>query len=202
MARDSKATTPSEIFKEEFNNHFEKVEANRHEPEHKREEIIDWIPDRWDDPIASEAGEWLTKPLTVSKVMREWKLSDGAPGNDSVTIKMIRNSNVIIRMEMAGKIVELSEKEPSKWHATLHAGIVVPLFKMGERKMLGNYRRICLLRMASVIIPRVLATRLRTWSERLDLIGDTQHGFRAGSQQQMRHKSLYASMKNSEETKA
>ena len=49
----------------------------------------------------------------------------------------------------------------------------------GDRKTLGNYRGICLLPMASRIIAGVLATRLRTWSEKPDLIGDTQHGFRA-----------------------
>ena len=107
-------------------------------------------------------------------------MSDGAPRKDSVTIRMVQNSNDSVRMEMADKIVRLGEQDPSRWHVTLNESIVVPLFEKGARKTLGNYRGICLLPMASRMIARVMATRLRTWSEKSDLVGDTQCGFRAG----------------------
>ena len=121
--RDSKGKAPSESFRaEKFKIHFEKLGANKHEQEHdKMEEIIDWISDQRDDPIASKAGEWLAKPLTVAEFLREWKLmTDGAAGKDSVTTKTIRNNNINIRIEMAGRIVELREQDPCKWHTTLN----------------------------------------------------------------------------------
>ena len=120
------------------------------------EEVINWIPDRRDDPIANEAADWMATPLTDSKVIGEWKLmSDGPPGKDSVIIKLTRNSDVKIRMEVASKIVELSEREPRKWPATLNEGVVVNIFKKGDRKTLGNQWNFPLA-MASRVVARVL----------------------------------------------
>ena len=69
---------------------------------------------------------------------------------------------------------------PHTWEEITKVGIVIPLFKKGDKKDLNNYRGVCLLSMLSRILARVLATRLRVWAESLSLIDESQQGFRTG----------------------
>ena len=59
-------------------------------------------------------------------------------------------------------------------------GLVIPLFKKGDKDDENNYRGVCLLAMASRILARVLANRLRYWAEAMNLMDDNQSGFRKG----------------------
>ena len=145
------------------------------------EEVISWIPDRRSEAKAIREGVRLGKPITKTEVKKEWKeIKESAPGKDSITIKMIRNAHPSVQDAFAEKIVRLSETSPDQWEQTLKEGMVIPLFKKGDRKNLNNYRGVCLLAMASRIIARIMASRLREWSERLGLLGENQHGFRPG----------------------
>ena len=51
---------------------------------------------------------------------------------------------------------------------------------MRKKDDLNNYRLVCLLPLASRLIARILATRLREWSEAIGVLGETQSGFRRG----------------------
>ena len=62
----------------------------------------------------------------------------------------------------------------------LRLGVVVPLFKKGDRNNPGNYRGVCLLSMGSRIVARIVACRLREWAEEMGLMDDNQAGFRSG----------------------
>ena len=44
---------------------------------------------------------------------------------------------------------------------------------------MNNYRVICLLSMASRILARVMASRIRNWSEEINLLDENQQEFRA-----------------------
>ena len=57
---------------------------------------------------------------------------------------------------------------------------MVPLFKKGDRNNKDNYRGICLLSMGSRVLARVIARRLRWWSEHCSLVDENQCGFRPG----------------------
>ena len=48
---------------------------------------------------------------------------------------------------------------PSKWKVST----VVPLFKKGDRKLLKNYRPVCLLCVAGIILERVVALQIETF---------------------------------------
>ena len=65
-----------------------------------------------------------------------------------------------------------------KWEGALKIGMVIPLFKKGDKDNPGNYRGICLRSIASRILTRILANRLRIWVEKLNLLDDNQSGFR------------------------
>ena len=71
--------------------------------------------------------------------------------------------------------------DATEWKESLKAGIVIPLYKKkGDKDVEGNYRGVCLLAMASRILARVLASRLREWAEEMNLMDDDQSGFRKG----------------------
>ena len=57
---------------------------------------------------------------------------------------------------------------------------MIPLHKKGSRSELNNYRGVCLLSMASRILARIMATRVRQWIEDIKYIDDTKCGFRTG----------------------
>ena len=63
---------------------------------------------------------------------------------------------------------------------SLKGGVIVPLFKKGDREDPGNYRGVCLLAMGSRILARVIAKRLSWWTEHLGLLDENQAGFRKG----------------------
>ena len=180
---ESKKAPPSEIFTaEEFRDFFSKVSETRNErTEEQRNETIALIKDLRNNPKAKEAAEKLDRKVTIEEVIKEWKeMKDGAPGKDGVTIKMIRNCHSSVQKALAKKIVEMSETHPDRWQECLKEGIVIPLHKKGPRNILGNYRGVCLLAMGSRILASVWASRLREWCEELNLLSDTQHGFRPG----------------------
>ena len=56
----------------------------------------------------------------------------------------------------------------------------VPLHKKGNINDRNNFRGVCLLSMGSRILARVIANRLRTWSEELQVLDENQSGFRPG----------------------
>ena len=62
----------------------------------------------------------------------------------------------------------------------MKTGRLEPIFKKGDREVEGNYRGVVMLAMGSRILARVLATRLRWWTEPLQLLDDNQKGFRQG----------------------
>ena len=82
------------------------------------------------------------------------------------------------------KIVEIVQHmfnvRANRWEDSIKTGLMIPLHKKGSRNDRNNYRGIVLLAMASRILARVLATRLRWWSEKLSLLDDNQCGFRSG----------------------
>ena len=82
------------------------------------------------------------------------------------------------------KVIEIVrmmfEKRANEWDESAKSGIIVSLFKKGDRKCVNNYRGVCLLSMCSRVLARVIAKRVSLWAECLGLLDDNQAGFRAG----------------------
>ena len=77
------------------------------------------------------------------------------------------------------ELIQFMFKNPAeKWEESLKIGLVISLFKKGDRNNCNNYRGVCLLSMGSRILARILADRLRIWSEKMALLDDDQSGFR------------------------
>ena len=114
----------------------------------------------------------------IVSAMKEMK--ESAPGEDGVRMCYIRYACE----EMIEEVIEMVRKmfvsRANEWSETLKGGVIVPLYKKGDREDPGNYRGVCLLAMGSRILARVVAKRLGTWAEDLSLLDENQAGFRKG----------------------
>jgi hypothetical protein len=166
---------------EQFRQQFMGVSAARFERRWAElEAIVEELPEEMEEE-KRQACEDLGQPITDEEVMREWrKVKDGAPGEDGVRMAFIKKADAATQAYIAGKVRELSETEPDTWDQTIKTGLVVPLFKKGDRADPKNYRGICLLSLATRLLARVLASRLRRWAEAVGVMGEWQQGFRAG----------------------
>ena len=99
-------------------------------------------------------------------------MKDGAPGADGVRISFVKCADKKTKDLVANLTKELFVTPPVEWTQCIKEGQVIPLHKKGPRNNLNNYRGVCLLAMASRILARVLATRLRDWAETLNLLGE------------------------------
>ena len=181
--RDGKITKPSEHFSvEEYRSHFEKVTQERQEVTNQ---VVNWVYDRVDDmrndERIREAGEELEQNLEreeIEQAIREIK--DGAPGIDGVSIKMIKFADEMCNERIIQLIKDMFQSPPTDWEDCIKVGLVVPLFKKGERNNINNYRGVCLLTIGSRILAKVLANRLRDWTEEIGVLEENQQGFRRG----------------------
>ena len=181
--RDGKITRPGEYFSvEEYKSHFEKVSQERQEVTNQ---VMSWVFDRVEDMSSDdsirEAGEELEKTLEreeIEKAIREIK--DGAPGIDGVSIKMIKFSDGTCKERIVQLIKDMYERPATEWEDCIKVGLVVPLFKKGERNNINNYRGVCLLTMGSRILAKAPTNRLSDWTEKNGVLEENQQGFRRG----------------------
>ena len=60
----------------------------------------------------------------------------------------------------------------------MKVGVVILLFKKGDKSDPNNYRGICLLPILSRVLGSILATRIRVWAEEMNLLDENHAGFR------------------------
>ncbi len=113
--------------------------------------------------------------LTQLKKMRE-----SAPGENGVRLIYLLQGGE----EIINRVVELVQymfiNGSDKWEDELKEGVIIPLFKKGDKNNTNNYRGICLASMGTRVVDRIMADRLRIWAEKLNLLDDDQSGFRRG----------------------
>ena len=181
--RDSKTASAREYFTpQEYKLNFEKVSKDRNEEsEETRQKAIERIVDMKDSEVAKKQADKLNSPITQDEILREWsKVNDGAPGLDNVRITYVRQASTTTQKAICNVILEMTNKHPSEWETLVKTGLVVPLFKKGQRDNINNYRGVCLQSMASRILARVMASSLRTWAEAVEVLYENQDGFRIG----------------------
>ena len=70
-------------------------------------------------------------------------------------------------------IQRMHTSDAESWERVVKTGLKIPLHKKGSRNELNNYRGVCLLSMASRILARIMATRVRQWIEDIKYMEDT-----------------------------
>ena len=180
--RGAKEREGNNITAAEFKTHFEIISGDRYERlPAEIEQAVSEAEDLRGDQRATEANDLLNEPPSEEEVIKEIKaMKNSAPGKDGVRLKCIRASGVAMEGEITRLVQFMFSNGAHKYDEKLKTGQIVPLFKKGDRNDKNNYRGVCLLSMGSRILAKVLASRLRWWSEHLGLTDDEQCGFRPG----------------------
>ena len=120
------------------------------------------------DPLLEEPS--IEEVNGVLKTMKNNK----APGDDLITAELLKHGGP----ELEKKLHELmcliwrTESMPEEWRL----GLIVPVFKKGDKLQCSNYRGITLLNVAYKLLSGIVLRRLSVFSE--DLLGEYQAGFR------------------------
>ena len=170
------------ITKERFKEQFEKVSKDRYEEEPRViEEAVNKARDLRKDRKATEANEVLNRipsDIEIEKAIKE--VNESAPGEDGIRICYIKNACEEMKEEIRKLIRRMFHVRANEWGELARSGIIVPLFKKGDREDPNNYRGVCLLAMCSRILARIISKRLTWWAEELNLLDENQAGFRKG----------------------
>ena len=106
-------------------------------------------------------------------------MKDCAPGEgDEIRIGFIKRASKEIQDVVVLKVKDMWNTIANLWKELLKVGVIIPLFKKGDKSDLKNYRGICLLPILSRVLGRILATRIRVWAEEMNLFDENQAGFR------------------------
>ncbi|KAI8519281.1 hypothetical protein Bbelb_025380 [Branchiostoma belcheri] len=177
-----KAPNSCTIEVKEFKEHFERVSREMYE---EAPSVLEGVIERVKDPRgtakAFEANEILNRAPEREEIEEAMKeMTDSAPGEDGVRLRYILDACEEVQERVIEIVRFMFEKRANEWEASVKSGIMVPLFKKGDRKDVNNYRGVCLLSMCSRVLARVIAKRLSRWAEWLGLLDDNQAGFRKG----------------------
>ena len=180
----TKAPTNTTITTEQFQQHFMKVSEERFEnrPE-EIEEILEEVDDISMTEKAAEIRERIGLEETPSReeiLEQMGKMKDSAPGKDGVRLSYILKGGPALINEVIKLVQFMFENPAIKWEESLKIGLVIPLFKKGNRNDPNNFRGVVLLAMGSRILGRIMANRVRIWAELLGLLDEEQAGFRKG----------------------
>ena len=180
--RERKAMEGHNITKEEFKEHFQRVSQDRYEVEpQEMERTLREVRDLRNTQKAIDARAEMNETPQEEEIRKAiMETKDSAPGKDGVKINYIREAPEEVKREVCRMVAYMFENRAHKWEESLKIGQMVPLHKKGDRNDKNNYRGVCLLAMASRVLGRVMAGRLRWWSEHLSLTDDNQNGFRPG----------------------
>ena len=99
-----------------------------------------------------------------------------APGLDGITNELLKNGGhyiIISLFNLFRKCIEL-EQLPQEWNK----GVIIPIFKKGDRKDLNNYRGITLTSCVSKIFNRIISMHISNYLESMDVLSEVQGGFR------------------------
>lgn len=118
-----------------------------------------------------------TNPDEILKLISSLK-TDGAPGTDLITAKIIKNSKEYLAKPISF-IINQSISSGTVPNVFKHA-LVYPLFKSGDPKDISNYRPISLLSVVGKLLEKVVNYRFLSYLENKNLLSENQFGFRAG----------------------
>ena len=99
-----------------------------------------------------------------------------APGSDSITNELLKNGGddlIYSLTDMFNRFLFL-ENSPIDWNK----GIIIPIFKKGNKNDLNNYRGITLTSCVSKIFNRLVCDRISVFIENNNILTEVQGGFR------------------------
>ena len=170
------------ITTDQFKTHFQNVSKDRYEEDPQQiEEATQKVKDLRQSNEAREANILLNMTPSEEEIKKEMaKVKDSDPGKDGVRMSYISAASEEVKQKIIRMVQYMFEHRAHRWEEDLRQGQMVPIYKKRNKNDPNNYRGVCLLAMGSRLLGRVVATRLRGWSENLGLTDDNQCGFRPG----------------------
>ena len=162
---------------EQFYNYFKDISEQFDSAPNPRADDFNTRDMSQDTPAQFEE---LDSYITVQEVLgaiKNLKRNKAYSTDEMIYAYFISTSDIL-----AGHLADLFNKIfmsgifPSSWME----GIVVPLYKKGEKGDVNNYRGITLTSCLSKIYTGILNKRLSCWSAENDVISDAQFGFKKG----------------------
>lgn len=127
-------------------------------------------------PNSSQSMSYI--PITAQDVIKIIKNlpNKKSCGSDGVLIKVIKGVCEVIAAPLAAIINK--SIQCGVFPNCLKLAIVIPIFKKGDETSIENYRPISLLSIFSKIFERVMYNNIVSFTNKYQLVSDTQHGFR------------------------
>ena len=130
--------------------------------------------------LTTNPGAWINRDLCSDEVKNAIKtLKNGkAYGWDKIPNEALKNlpDCMIDKLTILYNLIKSSGKLPNGWNR----GRVTLVHKRGQRELLGNYRPITVLVSLSGLYSKILNERLIRVTEKHNLLGEIQNGFRKG----------------------
>ena len=129
--------------------------------------------------LPGEANENIDIPpvsfLEVKEAINSLK-NNKATGSDNIPAELLKAGGEVVARKIYNLISKIWNDEclPRDWNK----GIMIPLFKKGDKLMCKNYRGICLQSTCYKVLAKILLNRLEPFTN--DIIGQYQGGFRKG----------------------
>ncbi|KAI5754231.1 hypothetical protein M8J77_006965 [Diaphorina citri] len=116
--------------------------------------------------------------ITWNDIDYVWKFikTGKSPGCDEISGEMIKSSGMVGKHWLYRLFKKIWEEKsvPREWKK----GIIIPLFKKGDRKKCANYRGITLTSQVAKLYERIIERKIRPVIE--ETLNEEQHGFRPG----------------------
>lgn len=179
VKRGKRGWIENNIEKKTWEEHFMRLLEGRREEEGENEEELRKVNAIGSELKREEEGvneleleeEWIWATLRRMKKRK-------AAGHDGIPMEAWIYAGKAVRVGLAELLKDIwkNNKAPREWKTS----IVVPLFKKGDQDVPGNYRGISLLCTAYKVYAEILRRCLEQEIEGLNLLPESQGGFRKG----------------------
>ena len=89
---------------------------------------------------AIEANEKMNEPLTNTEIVKAIEeIRESAPGEDGARIGYIKLASQELKTHIITLVQNMFTERADKWDGLLKGGLIVPLFKKGDRNECKNY---------------------------------------------------------------
>ena len=155
-------------------NHFENVYGGNTNTRTQQQDQS--LIDETETILNPELDSEITNTELLNAIMHQ--KNNKSPGIDNLIVETLKISFDIISpflLKLFNRLFSNGEY-PKAWGE----GIIVPIFKGGDKDDAHNYRGITLINILSKIYSQVLHNRLTNWSDRENKISNNQFGFQKG----------------------
>ena len=181
----------NQITSDQFKENFTKVSERRYELEPAEiETVLEEVVDLRGSEKAEEWNTLLNETPEKEKILEEMKkVKDSAPGRNEVRMCYLNWADHRIKGLVVQTVRHLFTLRADRWSEQLKVGIMIPMHKKGSRNLTNNYSSVVLLAMCSRRLARVTASRLRAWTEAVELVYEPEW-FQTGKVHCRRHPSI------------